>query len=255
MSRKAYFSPSEIKEFKEKGFVIVRNLFSELEMREVKKNANELLNEEPEFGKQMVYLEENLMNPGKKQVSRIENFFPFNATLKKLCNDERMMVRVEELFGEPGVLFKDKINYKLPGEGEVTPHQDIQSNWSDFADFFISVQICIDENTIQNGCLEICSGFHKNGLIGTYWEPLSEEVIKDMDFIDFTANPGDCIFFDCFTPHRSKPNMSDETRSNIYLTYNPLSKGDHRELYFSGKRRDFPPDNERKPGQNLKFQV
>ena len=90
-------------------------------MREVKKNANELLNEEPEFGKQMVYLEENLMNPGKKQVSRIENFFPFNSALKKLCNDERMMVRVEELFGEPGVLFKDKINYKLPGEGEVTP--------------------------------------------------------------------------------------------------------------------------------------
>ena len=37
MSRKAYFLP-EIKEFKEKGFVIVRNLFSELEMREVKKN-------------------------------------------------------------------------------------------------------------------------------------------------------------------------------------------------------------------------
>ena len=75
MSRKTYFLPSEIKEFKEKGFVIVRNLFSELEMREVKKNANELLNEEPGFGKQMVYLEENLMNPGKKQVSRIENFF------------------------------------------------------------------------------------------------------------------------------------------------------------------------------------
>ena len=70
MSRKTYFLPSEIKEFKEKGFVIVRNLFSELEMREVKKNANELLNEEPEFGKQMVYLEENLLNPGKKQVSR-----------------------------------------------------------------------------------------------------------------------------------------------------------------------------------------
>ena len=47
--------------------------------------------------------------------------------------------------------------------------------------------------------------------------------------------------------------MSDETRSNIYLTYNPLERR-YRELYFSGKRRDFL-DNERKPGQNLKFQV
>ena len=36
-------------------------------MREVKKNANELLNEEPGFGKkQMVYLEENLFEPKPK---------------------------------------------------------------------------------------------------------------------------------------------------------------------------------------------
>ena len=255
MSKKNFFSPSDLNEFKNNGFVIVRSLFSEEEMSVVKKHTHDLLEEKPKVGRQMVYLEENLKNPGKKQVSRIENFFPFNTTLKDLCNDERMMLRLEELFGEPGVLFKDKINYKLPGEGKVTPHQDIQSNWSDFADFFISVQVCIDENTIETGCLEVRPRVNKNGLIGTYWEPLSEELIKDMEFINFTANAGDCIFFDCFTPHRSKPNMSGKTRSNIYLTYNPLSQGDHRELYFSGKRLDFPPDNERKPGQDLKFQV
>lgn len=255
MNKNNFFSLSQKKEFKNNGFVIVRNLFSEEEMRVVKKHALALLVEKPKIGKQMVYLEENFKTPGKKQVSRIENFLPFNIQLNEFFNDGRMMSCLEELFGEPAVIFKDKINYKLPGEGKAAPHQDIQSNWSNYADFFISVQVCIDENTLENGCLEVCSGFNKLGLIGKRWEPLSEEIIKDMDFIHFTGKPGDCIFFDCFVPHQSSLNMSDVSRSNLYLTYNPLSQGDHRELYFSDKRVDFPPDNERKEGQNFKYRV
>ena len=235
MSKKNFFSLSQINEFKNNGFVIVRDLFSKEEMSVVKKHTSDLLKEKPKVGKQMVYLEENLKAIDKKQVSRIENFLPFNTQLNELFNDVRMMLRLEELFGEPGVLFKDKINYKLPGEGKAAPHQDMQSNWSSYADFFISVQVCIDENTIENGCLEVCSGFNKSGLIGKQWEPLSEEIIKDMEFIYFTGKPGDCIFFDCYTPHQSSPNMSDVSRNNLYLTYNPLSQGDHRELYLSDK--------------------
>ena len=98
MNKKTFFSSSEIQEFKEKGFIIVRNLFNEVEMSEIKKNAHDLLSEKPKFGKQMVYLEENLKKPGKKQVSRIENFSPFNVALSTLCNDERIMLRLEELF-------------------------------------------------------------------------------------------------------------------------------------------------------------
>ena len=255
MNSYKFFSPLEIKEFKDKGFVIVRNLFTIEEMRAVKNHTLNLLNKKPMAGKEMVYLEESLKAPGEKQVSRIENFLPFNNQLNKLFNDGRLMIYLKELFGETAVLFKDKINYKQPGEGIAAPHQDMQSNWSDFADFFISVQVCIDENTIENGCLQVCSGYNKNGLIGKRWEPLTEELMKNMEFIDFTGNPGDCIFFDCYTPHKSTANMSDKSRNNLYLTYNPISQGDHRETYFSGKRIDFPPDNERKPGQNLKYRV
>lgn len=255
MSSKTQFKPSELDEFKNNGFVIVRSLFNKEEMMYVKNQALNLLNEKPKLGREMVYLEESLKTPGIKQVSRIENFLPYNDELNKLFNEGRMMACLNELFGETAVLFKDKINYKQPGEGVATPHQDIQSNWLDFADFYISVQVCIDENTTENGCLQVCSGFNKQGLIGKRWEPLTEEQMKDMKFIDFTGKPGDCIFFDCYTPHKSSSNMSSKPRNNLYLTYNPLSQGDHRELYFSGKRIDFPPDNERKPGQNFKYRV
>lgn len=255
MTENSLFTNVEIDNFRNKGFVIVRSLYSIGEMSMVKSHILELLKEPIQPDKQMVYLEDNLNLSGQKQVSRIENFLPFNSELNALFNDERMMLRLSDLFGEEAVLFKDKINYKLAGEGEATPHQDMQSNWADYADFFISVQICIDENTLENGCLQVCPSSNKIGLIGKRWEPLSKEITKKMEFINFTAKPGDCIFFDCYAPHKSSPNMSKVSRSNIYLSYNPLSQGDHRELYLKEKRNDFPPDNERINGQTYKYRV
>ena len=92
------------------------------------------------------------------------------------------MIYLKQLFGETAVLFKDKINYKQPGEGIAAPHQDMQSNWSDFADFYFS-QVCIDENTIENGCLQVCSGYNKNGLIKALGTS-NKELMKNMEFID-----------------------------------------------------------------------
>ena len=41
----------------------------------------------------------------------------------------------------------------------------------------------------------------------------------------------------------------------LYVTYNPAAEGDHRERYFAEKRVSFPPDIERKPGEEYVFKV
>ena len=41
----------------------------------------------------------------------------------------------------------------------------------------------------------------------------------------------------------------------LYVTYNRLTEGDHRERYFAEKRQNFPPDIEREPGKNYVFRV
>ena len=48
--------------------------------------------------------------------------------------------------------------------------------------------------------------------------------------------PGDVLFFDALTPHRSGPNNSPGSRRVLYLTYNRLSEGDHSRAYFRDKR-------------------
>jgi ectoine hydroxylase-related dioxygenase (phytanoyl-CoA dioxygenase family) len=67
--------------------------------------------------------------------------------------------------------------------------------------------------------------------------------------------PGDVMFFDCYAPHQSEPNLTAHQRRNDYLTYNRASDGDHRERYFADKRASYPPDNEREDGRQYVFRV
>jgi ectoine hydroxylase-related dioxygenase (phytanoyl-CoA dioxygenase family) len=92
-------------------------------------------------------------------------------------------------------------------------------------------------------------------MIGERWKPLEGPVLAGMVFEKYPMEPGDVAFFDCFAPHRSGPNLTDEPRRNLYLTYNRASDGDHRERYFADKRRNYPPDNEREPGKEYVFRV
>jgi ectoine hydroxylase-related dioxygenase (phytanoyl-CoA dioxygenase family) len=166
-----------------------------------------------------------------------------------------MTGRVAELFGEPAVLFKEKINFKLPGGGGFTPHQDIQPGWDEYAPYFISVLITVDDSTLANGCLELAAGHHTRGMIGRKWKPLEGHELDGITFVPYPMQPGDAAFFDCFVPHQSKPNFTDTRRRNLYLTYNRLRDGDRRQKYFDDKRKSYPPDNEREPGKEYVFRV
>jgi hypothetical protein len=41
----------------------------------------------------------------------------------------------------------------------------------------------------------------------------------------------------------------------LYLTYNKLSDGDHREKYYNDKYKNYPPDIDRDPNKDYKFKV
>ncbi len=149
-------------------------------------------------------------------------------------------------------LFKDKINFKLPGGSGFKAHQDQQAGWSVYAPLFLTAMLSIDESTVENGCLEIAAGRHKEGLIGEEWRPLDPE---GLTFELVPTMPGDVIFFDSFVPHASAPNRTEAPRRILYVTYALAAHGDRRARYFADKRRDFPPDVEREPGRSYTFRV
>ena len=79
--------------------------------------------------------------------------------------------------------------------------------------------------------------------------------LKNMKFISIETKPGDSIFFDCYTPHRSEPNLTNKPRRILYLTYNKLADGDYREKYYEDKYNNYPPDIDRDPKKKYTFKV
>ena len=61
--------------------------------------------------------------------------------------------------------------------------------------YFVSVMVCIDEATVENGCLQMVAGNHQSGLYRE-WEPLTEKDMQKMDFVFCPTKPGDIVFFD-----------------------------------------------------------
>jgi ectoine hydroxylase-related dioxygenase (phytanoyl-CoA dioxygenase family) len=230
-------------------------MYNASEMRELSRWIDEIAALPDVKGRQMAYYEDSRLAGGGKILSRIEYFADFHDSMRGLIYGPKMMSAVHSLLGEPGVLFKEKINFKLPGGGGFEPHQDIQPGWDDYAPYFLSVLVTVDESTVENGCLELAAGHHTRGLIGQKWKPLQGPELEGMTFKPYPMSPGDVAFFDCFVPHRSDANLTQQQRRNLYLTYNRQSDGDHRRKYFADKRKSYPPDFEREPGKEYVFRV
>ncbi len=237
------------------GFLVVRSMYDRDEIGRLAGWVDELASRPVQPGALMVYLEDDRKVPGKRILSRIENFVDEHEDLRALVYAPAMFSRVEALLGETPVLFKDKINFKLGGAGGFEAHQDIQPGWDDYAPFFLSALVTIDPSTEINGCLELAAGHHRRGMLGEKWKPLTESQLEGVVFEPYATEPGDVVFFDCFVPHRSAPNPGDTARRNLYLTFNRASDGDHRRRYFADKRRSYPPDCEREPGRSYSFRV
>ncbi len=242
----------QIAQFHRDGFLIVRGAFDSGEAADITKWLEEAANAPIRSGGYWVYHEESRTEPGKKLINRIERLSQHHEGFKALA--EAIRKPVGQLLDEEAVLFKEKSNFKLPGGGGFEPHQDSQAGWWDYGDYFISVMVCIDAATAENGCLEMVAGRHKEGLFRE-WEPLTDEDCQGMEWIPAPTEPGDIVFFDSYAPHRSAPNDSDKTRRLYFATYNRLSDGDMMERYYADKFKTFPPDVDREQGKEYRYKV
>lgn len=244
-------SGQQVEDFRRDGFLVCRGLFDAAEIGEITRWTDEVMAYPEQAGKYMMYFEES--NPGRERIlSRMEDIEPYHEQFSQVFNGDKLRGACTRLFGAEAVLYKDKINFKLPGGAGFKAHQDVQAGWDSYASLHITALVSIDACTPENGCLEMAAGQHGRGLIGEKWKPLEEDAL---DYTPIPTQPGDAIFFDSFAPHRSGENLSDAPRRVLYVTYNRLSEGDHRRRYYDDKRKNYPPDCEREPGREYVFRV
>jgi hypothetical protein len=246
--------PEMLEHWKRHGFLVVPGVFGPERMAEITAWVDEIQNWPETAGRHMMYFETGDARPGERLLNRVENFAPFHEGMRRLFDGE-LREACGRLFGEDAALFKEKINFKLPGGGGFEAHQDAQAGWEAYAPLFITATVIVDRATIENGCLEIANWDHREALIGDLWAPLEGGQLDGLDFIPCPGEPGDVLFFDSYVPHRSAPNPTSDPRRVLYVTYNKASDGDWRERYYADKRASYPPDIERQPGREYAYKV
>ncbi len=245
-------STEQIEQFRNTGYLLVRNLYDADMMKKITEWTEEVSAYPEVPGKYMMYFEQSKLDAGKRILNRMEDIEPFHQGFSELFIHGDIQKVTSQLFGDDAVLFKDKINFKLPGGDGFKAHQDVQAGWDRYAKLHITALVSIDASTVENGCLEMAAGYHDKGLIGEQWKPLDEDAL---DYEAVITNPGDAVFFDSFAPHRSGPNLTDAQRRVLYVTYNAAAEGDHRRQYYDDKRLSYPPDIEREAGKEYVFRV
>lgn len=244
--------PDEIAAMRRDGYLVVRGFFSPSETEALVRWTGEIASAPEVAGGQMVYGEDSLLEPGRRVVQRIEDFCTHNPAMDAVARHGALSRWLSVLMDGETVLFKDKINFKYPGGDGFKAHQDQQAGWTRYAPLFVTALVTVDQATLENGCLEMVPGRHREGLLGEEWNPLDEDALA---LHPVPTQPGDVIFFDSFAPHASKPNFTDSARRILYLTYNLAGEGDHRAQYYAEKHAAFPPDIERDGSTAYVFRV
>jgi len=228
------------------GYVVLRDCVPEQDAADLRRWTEDIEAWPEAPGKWMKYFE----GESERRLCRVENFLPYHVGLAGVLSRPGLMKILGQLFDEPAILYKEKINFKLPGGAGFAPHQDAPAFLTFGQTFHITLMMPIDEMTPENGLLEVVEDRHREGLLpqaddGT----LDPAWVEGCEWLPVPMTPRDMILFDSYIPHRSGPNRTDGPRRGLFITYNGVSQGDHRDDYFAHKREVFPPECERENGE------
>jgi hypothetical protein len=170
--------------------------------------------------------------PGSAAIRVVEPFHHLHPRLDALLDDPRLVEPMCDLVGAERVsLWTDKLNLKRPREGSrFRFHQD-SPYWAHccpHVERLPNVMVALDDAHRGNGCLRVVRGSHRLGLLPgiqdettlgpLFTDPRSfegrEQVLAEMP-------AGSLFFFHPHTVHGSEPNLSEEPRRALVITYQP----------------------------------
>ena len=241
----------DIDSFNKNGYLVLSDLLSPTTKAALQGWSNEVYTW-PNVPNQHMPYDEYDAKSGTQFLCRTENFVNYHKGFGELLRSTQLIGTLEQLSREPMVLFKEKINYKLPGGGAFDAHTDAPAYQHLGNVSHLTILLAVQPSTLDNGCLEVVRGSHKQKDIPFRPDKCIEESwCAKQDWAPVPMNTGDVLVFGSFLAHRSGPNGSSHGRAAVYATYNALADGgDKHDSYYEHRRRIFPPTFEQKEGEN-----
>jgi ectoine hydroxylase-related dioxygenase (phytanoyl-CoA dioxygenase family) len=253
---------TERRELEECGFVLRRNVFDARELAAigaacetlVRRLLAERRHRKLSVGSYNFELQRDLgtvvkWEPGDLDVVQgVESFAHLSDDLNRWAHDPRLLDPCKDVVGHDEViLFTEKLNLKRARKGgPIVLHQDFPY-WKDLtpvAGQVATAMLFLDDATIENGCLEVVPGSHREGLQrrrtveGFGSLEIDPERYDLSRLVALEVDAGAVAFFGPFLVHRSLPNKSGDDRRALLYSYQPPGHAHLRELTGIGRKRE-----------------
>src|SRR5262245_1243391 len=229
--------PAQAAAYRADGFVIVRQVFNQARIRELDTDTRRLLGRHDLIDPRNIRCRwQDHAETGECRFDCFDPVIDLSDACERAARDPDLLAIVGALYGEPACLFKDKVIFKPAGAKGYDLHQDYIS-WKSFPTTFLTAIVAIDACDAGNGATEVFPGRHREGCLtppdGMYHR-LPDDTVDLSTGVVLALAPGDVAIFSGYTPHRSGPNRSAESRRLLYLSYNAVSDGgDQRDRHYA----------------------
>lgn len=161
-----------------------------------------------------------------------------SEVVKKFISQQPFADVCHDLIGPNVRLYWDQLVYKETEKPRIFPwHQDNGYGYVE-PQQYLTCWIPLVDVYEGNGCPWVVPKVHRCGTLAhEYVEPLGYECFQDHpDAVPVEAKAGSIVIFSSLTPHKTGPNVSEETRKAYIVQYAP----DHAKL-LNGEPQAGPP--------------
>lgn len=247
-------------DYLENGFVLVKNLYSPEEMKNLIENIHQVFKNQFNL-KNFDFQEKNILEDSEliRFFSEYkEDYINCMKLIQKLLFLNKLGVKDELIHTLKEIGLKNPVYSTIPliflnsektssyyGNWKIPVHQD----WRSIQGSLNSVVVWtpIVDCPIELGALEVIPKSHKQGLLPTeedeWYEHVKDGHYDEDSFESVVMEKGDALIFSQFLIHRSGTNISDKIRYSFQFRFNDYSESTYVERGYPDPYPSSPPQH------------
>ena len=160
---------------------------------------------------------------------------------RQLCATRCSPALARDLIGPDVRLYWEQSVYKQPhGAEPVLWHQDNGYTYVE-PQAYLTCWIAITDATLENGCISVMPGVHRDGTLAHKSTPIGDECWGDWSAaVDVPVRAGSIVVFTSLHAARDEPNTTDDVRKAYIVQYAP----DGASVLHGEARSDAPDGRE-----------